>query len=40
MTTLKTILIVLALFIALIMFSCIALSGRENDRKRRREDGR
>ena len=38
MTTVKTILIVAALFIALIMLSCIALSGRESDWERRRED--
>ena len=36
MTTLKTIL--MALFIALFMRSCIALSGRESDWERERKD--
>ena len=38
MTTIKTILIVLGCFIALIMLSCMTLSGRESDWERRRED--
>lgn len=38
MTTAKTILIVPALFMALFMLSCIALSGRESDWERRQED--
>lgn len=38
MTTLKTILIVLALFIALFMLSCMILSGRESDWERGRDD--
>lgn len=38
MTTIKTILIVLGCFIALIMLSCMILSGRESDWERGRDD--